>query len=100
MSNTTRRTLLAGAGAAGLTAALAGCAAYGDTGADAAAPAPADPDNGGNDDNTEDKAGTKAADNGGAGPAGFAKPSDIPLGGGKSFEDQKIVVTQPTAGAF
>ncbi|GAA2599521.1 hypothetical protein GCM10010399_32800 [Dactylosporangium fulvum] len=86
MSNqTTRRTLLAGAGAAGLTAALAGCAAYGDTGGGAA---PADP-------------GTGATDGGaGAQGGGFARTGDIPVGGGKVFEDQKIVVTQPTAGTF
>ncbi|MEV4130706.1 Rieske (2Fe-2S) protein [Dactylosporangium sp. NPDC049742] len=93
MSNTTRRTLIAGAGAAGLTAALAGCAAYGDTGtsSDGAAPAAT----GGGD--------TAAAATGGAtggGGGGFAKTSDIPVGGGKIFEDQKIVVTQPAAGQF
>ncbi|WP_327007407.1 Rieske (2Fe-2S) protein [Dactylosporangium sp. NBC_01737] len=93
MSNTTRRTLLTGAGAVGLTAALAGCAAYGDTGTDTAAPAPADTGAGA----------TGATGDGGApagGGGGFAKTSDIPVGGGKIFEDQKIVVTQPTAGQF
>jgi Rieske Fe-S protein len=102
MSNTTRRTLLTGAGAVGLTAALAGCAAYGDTGTNAAPPpAPAG-----------DEANADAAGNLGAAPksgdgaagappaAGFAKTSDIPVGGGKIFEAQKIVVTQPTAGTF
>ncbi|GAA3230379.1 Rieske (2Fe-2S) protein [Dactylosporangium siamense] len=94
MSNTTRRTLLTGAGAVGLTAALAGCAAYGDTGTDAGAPAPAENTGGG---------ATTATTGGGApaaGGGGFAKTSDIPVGGGKIFEDQKIVVTQPTAGQF
>lgn len=89
MSNTTRRTLLTGAGAVGLTtalAALAGCAAYGDTGTGTAAP-PAE-------------AGNTGAAGGGAPAAGFAKTADIPVGGGKIFEDQKIVVTQPTAGQF
>jgi Rieske Fe-S protein len=103
MSNTTRRTLLAGAGAAGLTAALAGCAAYGDTGADAAAPAPATQGNGSNAGNAtgvDGSTGANAADNGGVAPAGLARTSDIPVGGGKIFEDQKIVVTQPTAGTF
>ncbi|GAA1503349.1 hypothetical protein GCM10009827_015420 [Dactylosporangium maewongense] len=98
MSNTTRRTLIAGAGAAGLTAALAGCAAYGDTGtsSDGAAPAAT----GGAD--TAAAATGSGATGGGAtgGGGGFAKTSDIPVGGGKIFEDQKIVVTQPTAGQF
>jgi len=76
MSNTTRRTLLAGAGAVAIGG-LAGCAAYGDTSGDSGAAAPAD-----------------AKD----GP--LARTGDIPVGGGKIFEDQKIVVTQPTAGTF
>lgn len=97
MSNTTRRTLLTGAGAVGLTAALTGCAAYGDTGTDTAAPAPAD-------NTTAAGGGATGATGAGGAPAGggggFAKTSDIPVGGGKIFEDQKIVVTQPTAGQF
>jgi nitrite reductase/ring-hydroxylating ferredoxin subunit len=38
----------------------------------------------------------------GAGAAGGStiKTSDIPVGGGKVFESEKIVVTQPTAGEF
>jgi nitrite reductase/ring-hydroxylating ferredoxin subunit len=98
MSNATRRTLLTGAGAVGLTAALAGCAAYGDTGTDTAAPAPADNTGGGA--TTATTEGGAPAGGGGGGGGGFAKTSDIPVGGGKIFEDQKIVVTQPTAGQF
>lgn len=30
----------------------------------------------------------------------LAKTSEIPVGGGKVFGDQKVVVTQPTAGDF
>jgi Rieske Fe-S protein len=37
---------------------------------------------------------------GGSGPAGSIKAADIPVGGGKIFSDEKIVVTQPTAGEF
>jgi nitrite reductase/ring-hydroxylating ferredoxin subunit len=91
--NTTRRTLLTGAGAVGLTAALTGCAAYGDTGNDTAAPAPADT-------GAAATGGGATGATGGGGGGGFAKTSDIPVGGGKIFEDQKIVVTQPTAGQF
>ncbi|GAB3866255.1 Rieske (2Fe-2S) protein [Dactylosporangium cerinum] len=101
MSNTTRRSLLTGAGAVGLTAALAGCAAYGDTGtsSDGAAPALAGGDTG---TAGATGGGTPAGEGGGGGGGGggFAKTSDIPVGGGKIFEDQKIVVTQPTAGQF
>ena len=31
---------------------------------------------------------------------GFASTTDIPVGGGGVFEEQKVVVTQPTAGEF
>jgi Rieske Fe-S protein len=36
---------------------------------------------------------------GGAGAA-LAKTSEIPVGGGKIFQSEKVVVTQPTAGQF
>jgi Rieske Fe-S protein len=35
-----------------------------------------------------------------AAAGGLAKTSDIPVGGGKIFEAEKVVVTQPTAGVF
>src|SRR5258706_14079121 len=103
MNNTSRRTVLAGAGAAGLTAALAGCTAYGDTGTDGASPPGAAPAGTGG--ATAVQGGDDGGGDDGAAPApagggGFAKTSDIPVGGGKIFEDQKIVVTQPTAGNF
>ena len=33
-------------------------------------------------------------------PGAFARTSEIPVGGGKTYKDQKIVVTQPTAGQY
>jgi Rieske Fe-S protein len=33
-------------------------------------------------------------------PGAFARTSEIPVGGGKTFKEQKIVVTQPTAGQY
>jgi Rieske Fe-S protein len=33
-------------------------------------------------------------------PGAFARTSDIPVGGGRTFKDRKLVVTQPTAGQF
>ena len=59
---------------AGLAAA-AGCSSYGSSGGTSTAPAPA--------------AGTEL------GPA-----ADVPVGGGKVYPDQRIVVTQPQAGTF
>lgn len=52
-----------------------------DTGVQPAAPAPATPD---------------------AGTAGKAltKKADVPVGGGKVFKEEKVVVTQPKAGTF
>jgi nitrite reductase/ring-hydroxylating ferredoxin subunit len=36
----------------------------------------------------------------GAGPAALATTSEIPVGGGKVFPAQKVVITQPTASLF
>ncbi|MEV7615832.1 Rieske (2Fe-2S) protein [Streptomyces sp. NPDC089799] len=54
---------------------------------------------------SEDKAGTQAE--GGSTPQAaapaeqaLAKTADIPVGGGKVFKDEKVVVTQPKAGEF
>ncbi|MGW3951540.1 Rieske (2Fe-2S) protein [Streptomyces sp. NPDC004752] len=71
MAAPTRRTVVAAAGAAGLSLALTACGS--DSGSDSSAPA----------------AGTV-----------LAKTSEIPEGGGKIFKDQGVVVTQPTAGQF
>jgi nitrite reductase/ring-hydroxylating ferredoxin subunit len=82
----TRRTVLAGVGAVGVAATLAGCDPASDSGGPGAAGTP-----GG--------AGTPASavpDGGGS----AMKTADIPVGGGKVYEDQRIVVTQPTAGQF
>ncbi|MEU7252448.1 Rieske (2Fe-2S) protein [Streptomyces sp. NPDC045251] len=80
-----RRTVVAAAGAAGLAVALTACSgsddASDDSGAAAAPPA------------------SEGAGGEGAGAA-LAATADIPEGGGKVFADQKVVVTQPTAGEF
>ncbi|MET8005890.1 Rieske (2Fe-2S) protein [Nonomuraea glycinis] len=77
-----RRTVFAGVGAGGLALALTACGAGGDT--TAAAPTQSAP----------------AADAPAAAGGGLASTADIPVGGGKIFADQKIVVTQPTEGDF
>ncbi|MBW1603283.1 Rieske (2Fe-2S) protein [Streptomyces sp. JJ66] len=76
-----RRTLLAAAGAAGLTAALTSCGEESPGGTDAGTP-PA------------------TSGSGEAGGAELAKTGDIPQGGGVVFQEQKVVVTQPSAGEF
>ncbi|MFG1700133.1 Rieske (2Fe-2S) protein [Nonomuraea sp. NPDC049309] len=94
MTETTRRTVVFGAGTAGLAAVLTACASYGvpETEADVEAPAEeatsSAPEEGGE---AKPKAEAKAA---------LADVGDIPEGGGKVFKSQKIVVTQPTAGEF
>lgn len=75
--HTSRRSVLVGAGgvtvAALATAGLAGCSGYGRP--VAASPTP-------------------------TGPVSLGSTSAIPVGGGKIFTDQAVVVTQPTAGEF
>ncbi|GAB7035059.1 Rieske (2Fe-2S) protein [Streptomyces sp. NPDC021749] len=86
-----RRTVVAAVGAAGLTAALAGCGGdMADAGGDGSKAA---------DDNGATGAGGAEA-GGGAGPAGkeLAKAAEIPQGGGKIFKAEKVVVTQPQNG--
>ncbi|MFJ3662333.1 Rieske 2Fe-2S domain-containing protein [Streptomyces sp. NPDC090119] len=68
-----RRTVIAAAGAAGLTVALAACGAQ---------------------DSDSDAAGS-----GSAGDA-LARTADIPEGGGKIIKDKGVVVTQPSAGTY
>ncbi|MET7691331.1 Rieske (2Fe-2S) protein [Streptomyces sp. NPDC005483] len=68
----TRRTILLATGAATLTA---GCSEYGDENSDSGS--------------SSVKAGTA-----------LAKTSEIPVGGGKIFKDEKVVVTQPKEGEF
>ncbi|GIJ47407.1 iron-sulfur protein [Virgisporangium aliadipatigenens] len=98
MSDTTRRSVLAGA--AGITAATA-LAACGDDldapGTDNAAPPAAGTSGPAGGSSPSGKA-SSTAGNGAA--AGIAAVADIPVGGGKIFAEQKVVVTQPTAGTI
>ncbi|MEU0968748.1 Rieske (2Fe-2S) protein [Streptomyces sp. NPDC005917] len=70
-----RRTIMAAAGAAGLTAALTACGS------------------------SNDSSSSTTTNNAGGGTA-LAKTSDIPEGGGTIFKDQAVVVTQPTSGTY
>ncbi|MFG3257708.1 Rieske (2Fe-2S) protein [Streptomyces sp. NPDC048172] len=104
---TSRRSVLAAAGMAGLAATLVACGDSGDSGDSG--------DGGGYGDKDEDAKGEDKGDNGGDGDAkegskegseessnggALGQVSEIPEGGGKVFEDQKVVVTQPSAGEF
>jgi hypothetical protein len=68
----TRRTILLTTGAAALTV---GCGEYGNENSDSGS--------------SSVEAGTE-----------LAKTSEIPVGGGKIFKDEKVVVTQPKEGEF
>ena len=82
----TRRGLLAGMGIAGVAGVLAGCGALSnDSGESGSGGGGGDTGSGG----------------GGGGQSGaVAKTSDIPVGGGKVFKDEKVVITQPSKGEF
>ena len=75
----TRRAALAGAGFAGLAATLAACG-------------------GGSGSSSGGTSGSGQTGSGGS--AALASTSEIPVGGGKVFSAEKVVVTQPTAGEF
>ncbi|WAU80569.1 Rieske (2Fe-2S) protein [Streptomyces sp. Qhu-G9] len=80
----TRRTVLV-TGAAG--ALLLGCSKYGD-------------ENGGGD--TEEAPSSAPSGSGSRAPGGeeLTRTGDVPVGGGKIFKDEKVVVTQPELGDF
>jgi nitrite reductase/ring-hydroxylating ferredoxin subunit len=84
MSGPSRRAVVAAAGAAGLTVALTACGSE-DKASD---PHGATNDGGG------------SSPEAGAGGAALAKTADIPEGSGKIFKDEKVVVSQPTAGDY
>ncbi|MFE9997979.1 Rieske (2Fe-2S) protein [Streptomyces avermitilis] len=83
----TRRTIL-GTGSA--VALLAGCSKYGDS------------NNSSSQSTSGTPSGTASATASGGAAAGpeLAKTSDIPVGGGTIFKDEKVVVTQPEQGEF
>nr|MDT0661535.1 Rieske (2Fe-2S) protein [Micromonospora sp. DSM 115978] len=85
-----RRTLLGAAGvvgAVGVTTALTGCQVYGTPQPAAPPPEPV----------PQLEPGGSGAPTGGAAPA-LATLADVPVGGGKIFADQQVVLTQPEAG--
>jgi Rieske Fe-S protein len=96
---TTRRAALAGAGLTGLAGLVTACGTTGGPAASSARPA------------AKKKAGGMAGSSGGSGGSGsaggsggsaaaLAATSAIPVGGGKIFSAEKVVVTQPAAGHF
>lgn len=80
-----RRSVVAAAGVVSLAAALAACG---------------ESDDGYDSDPAADKTPEEAEEPGGAAGAVLAKTSEIPVGGGKIFKKEGVVVTQPTEGEF
>jgi Rieske Fe-S protein len=88
-----RRTVLACAGAA-CAAVLAGCSKYNSNNGGIAGSQPEQP--------SSSQAAAPAGSGSGAaaGPAALTTTSAVPVGGGKIFAAQKIVITQPKSGEF
>jgi Rieske Fe-S protein len=82
MSEATRRGVLAGAAGVGAAAVLAACGGGNDSGSDAQ--------------NSDTGGQQQGGQQGGA----SIKTSEIPVGGGKVFKENEVVVTQPAAGEF
>ena len=96
----TRRGVLAGVGLVGLAGAITAC---GSSGSSMSAAAADPPMSGGTGAATSAAASAPASASSAAGgttAAALAATSDIPVGGGKIFDTQLTVVTQPTAGEF
>jgi Rieske Fe-S protein len=83
-----RRTVLRGAGASAAALALAACGGTSSGGAGTGSGA------------GPTGSGTSPAATTGSGATALATTSEIPVGGGKVFAGQNVVVTQPTAGTF
>ena len=100
MSETSRRAVLAGAAGVSVAGVLAACGTAADD-----SYSPSGPDNGqattgAPTGGTSSGAATSSGPASGGSAAGLAKKSDIPVGGGKVFQAEGVVVTQPTAGTF
>ena len=97
MAESSRRTVLACAGAA-CAAVLAGCTRYNsNSGIDTG---PAAPSSSAPATSAGGAASGGAGNGGGNTPAALAKTSDVPVGGGTILADKKIVITQPQSGTF
>ena len=95
MLETSRRTVLACAGAA-CAATLAGCSTYNSNSGGVDAPQGAQS----TESSSAPAASGSGAGSGGGGAAVLAKTSDVPVGGGTILTDKKIVITQPQSGTF
>ncbi|MEU5281393.1 Rieske (2Fe-2S) protein [Streptomyces asoensis] len=93
-SGPARRAVVAAAGAAGLSVALTACGGSDDDASSSSDAAGTSGSTG-----AASTGGTGGGDNAAAGAA-LTRTADIPEGGGKVFDAEKVVVTQPTAGTY
>ncbi|TVZ04224.1 Rieske (2Fe-2S) protein [Trebonia kvetii] len=90
-----RRAVLAAAAGGACAAALAGCATYNANNGGVAGPPAAAPSS------SSSGSGSTGGTGSSSGPANvLASTSDIPVGGGKILSDERLVITQPSAGTF
>jgi Rieske Fe-S protein len=89
-NRTSRRTVLAGLGTVAAASALAACS--GGSGSSTSGDGSTNTPTGGSANTPTGSSG------GGAANSSLGNVSDIPVGGGKIFDAQKVVVTQPTQG--
>jgi Rieske Fe-S protein len=97
-SRSTRRGVLAGVGLVGLAGAVSACGSGGSGSSSAGTSAGAPPATGAA--SAPSSASGGGASTGGAQGSALATTSEIPVGSGKIFTSEKIVVTQPNSGDF
>jgi Rieske Fe-S protein len=98
-SRSTRRGVLAGVGLVGLAGAVSACGSGGSSSSSAATTAGAPPATVGAGSAPSSAAGGGGSSAGAQGSA-LATTSEIPVGSGKIFTSEKVVVTQPNSGDF
>lgn len=102
MSETTRRSVLAGAAGVGAAAVLAACGTADNGSGSGNGVGDNSGDSGAQSTPTAAATQSQAPANSGGNTGGnvLAKTTDIPVGGGKIIDAEKVVVTQPAKGTF
>lgn len=99
-SRSTRRGVLAGVGLVGLAGAVSACGSGGPSSSSAGTTAGAAPATTGAGSAPSSASGGGGSTAGAQGGSALATTSEIPVGSGKIFTSDKIVVTQPNSGDF
>jgi Rieske Fe-S protein len=99
-SRSTRRGVLAGVGLVGLAGAVSACGSGGSSSSSAGTTAGAPPATAGAGSAPSSASGGGGSTAGAAQGSALATTSEIPVGSGKIFTSEKVVVTQPNSGDF